>query len=59
VQADFLKHHFHKDPADPANYDLVLNAPRLSVVQLAELIVEAYRRLVARQRERSKLKPRS
>lgn len=57
VQADFLKHHFHKDPADPGNYDLVLNAPRLSVVQLAELIVEAYRRLVARQREKSKVKP--
>jgi cytidylate kinase len=57
VQADFLKHHFHKDPADPGNYDLVLNAPRLSVVQLAELIVEAFRRLVVRQQEMSKVKP--
>ncbi|HJZ90445.1 MAG TPA: cytidylate kinase-like family protein [Gemmataceae bacterium] len=59
VQTDFLKYYFHKDPADPYNYDLVLNAPRLSVVQLAELIVEAYRRLVARQEERSRGKPSS
>jgi cytidylate kinase len=57
IQTEFLKYYFHKDPADPYNYDLILNAPRLSVVQLAELIVEAFRRLVARQQEKSKVKP--
>src|SRR5262245_19983122 len=59
VQTDFLKYYFHKDPADPYNYDLVLNAPRLSVVQLAELIVEAYRRLEAREQEKRKVQPTS
>jgi cytidylate kinase len=26
----FASEHFHKDPADPANYDLVLNIEHLS-----------------------------
>ncbi len=39
--------HFFKDVADPLNYDLVLNAPRLSVVQRAEVIVEVLQRLQA------------
>jgi cytidylate kinase len=56
-RAEFLQYHFRKNPNDPCNFDLVLNAPRLSVVQLAELIVEALRRLVARQREQSRGKP--
>ena len=58
-QADFLQLNFRKAPTDPCNFDLVLNAPRLSVVQLAELIAEALRRLVARQQEMSRVKPAS
>jgi cytidylate kinase len=56
LQADFLQYHFRKTLTDPCNFDLVLNAPRLSVVQLAELIVEALRRLVARQQDKSSVK---
>jgi cytidylate kinase len=56
-RADFLQFHFHKTPTDPCNFDLILNAPRLSVVQLAELIAETLRRLVARQQEKSRVKP--
>jgi cytidylate kinase len=37
----FIEDHFFKDPADPRNYDLVLNSARLSVVGCAELIVAA------------------
>lgn len=45
----FIKDYFHKDPTDPQNYDLVLNASRFSVEECAELIVEALRRLQARE----------
>jgi hypothetical protein len=38
---DFVQDHFLKDPTDPRNYDLVLNVPRLSVVQSADLVVKA------------------
>jgi hypothetical protein len=55
LQADFLQYHFRKTLTDPCNFDLVLNAPRLSVVQLAELIVEALRRLAARHPEKSRV----
>jgi len=55
ARADFLQSHFLKTPTDPCNFDLVLNAPRLSVVQLAELIAEALRRLVARQQEKNRV----
>ena len=54
-RADFLQSHFQKTPTDPCNFDLVLNAPRLSVVQVAELIVEALRRLAARHPEKSRV----
>ena len=56
-RADFLQFHFRKTPNNPCDFDLVLNASRLSVVQLAELIAEALRRLVARQQEKSRGKP--
>jgi cytidylate kinase len=56
-QADFLQYYFHKTLTDPCNFDLLLNAPRLSVVQLAELIAEALRRLVVRQQQKSRVKP--
>jgi cytidylate kinase len=49
---DFVQDHFRKDPADPRNYDLVLNAPRLSVRQNAELVVEVLHRLQAHAVER-------
>lgn len=43
----FVKDHFFKDPADPLNYDLILNASRLGVAQIAELIVAALHSLEA------------
>jgi cytidylate kinase len=46
-RTDFVRDHFLKDPTDPRNYDLVLNALRLPGVQSAELIVAALRRLEA------------
>ncbi len=45
----FVNDHFHKDPTDPRGYDLVLNSSRFSVPECADLIVEAERRLQARQ----------
>jgi cytidylate kinase len=44
-RSEFVQDHFRKDPTDPRNYDLVINAPRLSVTQSAELIEEALHRL--------------
>lgn len=41
----FVQEHFHKDPADPEQYDLLLNAFRLSPMQCADLIVAALRHL--------------
>jgi cytidylate kinase len=37
----FVQHHFFRDPADPRNYDLVLNCTRFGVVGSAKLIVDA------------------
>ena len=44
----FLKDHFHKDPADPQNYDLILNRSRFSVDETADLVVDALQRMQAR-----------
>ncbi len=44
----FIKDHFHKDPADPQNYDLILNRSRFSVDETADLVIEALRRMQAR-----------
>ena len=45
---EFLKDHFHKDPADPQNYDLILNRSRFSVDETADLVIEALQRMQAR-----------
>jgi len=37
----FVSSHFGSEPTDPANYDLVLNAARLSTVECADLILAA------------------
>ena len=37
----FVRDHFQKDPADLANYDLILNSSRWSVAECAELIIQA------------------
>jgi cytidylate kinase len=44
----FVKHHFHKDPADPRLFDLVLNSTRFSVGECADIILEALRRFQGR-----------
>jgi cytidylate kinase len=44
----FVRDHFHKDPADPRLYDLVLNSSRFSAGECAGLIVEALHLLQAR-----------
>jgi cytidylate kinase len=44
---DFVQDLFSKDPADPRNYDQVLNTSRFSVADCAELIVEALHRFQA------------
>ncbi|MBM4073074.1 MAG: cytidylate kinase-like family protein [Planctomycetes bacterium] len=44
----FVHSHFHKDPADPHEYDLVLNTSRLSVDESAECIIAAPRVFQAR-----------
>lgn len=50
-RSDFVRNHFGKDPDDPRNYDLVLNAPRLSTTQAAKLIVEGLHCLEASGKE--------
>jgi cytidylate kinase len=44
----FIKDHFHKDFADPLNYDLIVNRSRFSVDETAELVNEALQRMQAR-----------
>ncbi len=44
----FIKDHFHKDPADPQNFDLILNRSRFSVDETADLVIEALLRMQAR-----------
>lgn len=44
----FVKNHFRTDPADPLNYDLVLNASRFAVAECADVVVEALDRLRTR-----------
>jgi cytidylate kinase len=44
----FVKDHFRKDPTDPENYDLVLNAARFTVPECADVIAEALARLQER-----------
>jgi len=46
-RTQFIKANFHMDPADPHQYDLVLNPSRFSTGECAELIVEALHRLQA------------
>jgi cytidylate kinase len=46
----FSKDHFHKDPRDPQNFDLVLNSSCFSYSECAQLIIEALHRLEARVR---------
>jgi cytidylate kinase len=58
-RTDFVKYHFRKDPTDPRNYDVVLNASRLPVAECAELIVETLHRLQDRGIERSTGRPSS
>lgn len=43
----FVRDHFHKDPADPLGYDLVLNTSRISIPHCAEIVVEALHRMEA------------
>ncbi len=44
----FMKDHFHKDPADPQNFDLIINRSRFSVDETADLVIDALRRMQAR-----------
>jgi cytidylate kinase len=41
----FVQDHFHKDPADPLHYDLVLNSSRFSDKECADLIIPALERM--------------
>lgn len=47
-RARFIKDHFHKEPSDPQNYDLILNRSRFSVEETAELMIDALLRMQAR-----------
>jgi cytidylate kinase len=44
----FVRDHFHKDPVDAQNYDLVVNCSRFSTLACADLIIESLHRLKAR-----------
>jgi cytidylate kinase len=51
---DFVRDHFQKDPTDPQTFDLILNASRMSVADLAALTVETLNRLKAAAQEGGK-----
>ena len=42
-RAEFIHTHFHRKPADPYQYDLILNSSRLGEDRCAELIAQAAR----------------
>jgi cytidylate kinase len=44
----FLKDHFHKEPADPQNYDLIINRSRFTIDETAELTIDALQRMQSR-----------
>jgi hypothetical protein len=44
----FIERHFRKNPEDPSNYDLLVNAARFTHAECVDLIVEALHRLEAR-----------
>lgn len=44
----FIKDHFHKEPADPQNYDLIVNRSRFSIDETAEIVIAALQRMQAR-----------
>ena len=48
VRQEFIKDYFHKDRADPQNYDLILNRSRFSVDETADLVIDALQRMQAR-----------
>jgi CMP/dCMP kinase len=39
---EFIKQNFHKNVANSADYDLILNSETFSMVQMAELVISAY-----------------
>jgi cytidylate kinase len=47
----FVQSHFHKDVADPHNYDLILNTARWSIEECADAIIDGLHRLERRPRE--------
>ena len=51
-RTQFVVNNFNKDPADPCNYDLILNSARLGVEACAEIVVETLRRVQARAKAR-------
>jgi cytidylate kinase len=47
-RARFVHDHFHKDPADPLLYDLVLNSSRFTDSECADVIIHALQRMQQR-----------
>lgn len=39
----FIRHHYHRDAADPSSYDLVVNAATLPLEAAAHVVASAYR----------------
>jgi hypothetical protein len=48
-QREFIRGHFHREPADSSSYDLVLNVADMTAADCAELIVDAARLRMARE----------
>jgi cytidylate kinase len=46
-RSQFVEQHFHRNPNDPANYDLVLNTARFAPLACAGLVIAALRALQA------------
>jgi cytidylate kinase len=52
-RAEFLQSHFHRQPGDPYQYDLLLNSSLLGEELCAEIIAQAARAKLAARREQS------
>jgi hypothetical protein len=43
-RSDFVRRHFHRDPLDPHNYDMIINTESLDPVAAASMVAVECRR---------------
>ncbi len=56
-RTNFVRKNFSRDSTDPRQYDLILNAPRLTVTQRAEVIIDTLHRFQEHAAEKATVRP--